>query len=152
MTFCARGKRRGCTCTRLADCNRPEYTDRRRKCRFLGSTLGSVGDSEAGGRQVPNGDLSDRVDAGLRGARSKSVDELVDAVRRSGYAHLDASVGQVPYRPPQAQRGSRAARPPAKSDALDPADEDKGAATLGSGWVDGAALCQAALRVDPVSW
>lgn len=104
----------------------------------------SVGDLEAGGRQVPDGDLSDGVHACVRGARSESVDELVDTVHGSGHAHLDASVGQVPYRPPQAERGSRVARPPAKADALDPADEDEGPATL-------AAVCQDRLPVDPVS-
>ncbi len=98
----------------------------------------SVGDPEAGGRQVPDGDLSDGVHAGLRGARSESVDELVDAVRRSGHAHLDASVGEVPYRSAQAQRGSRAACPPAKSDALDPADQEEGPETLGSRRGEGA--------------
>jgi len=71
------------------------------------------------------------------------VDELVDAVRRSGHAHLDASVGQVSYGSAQAQRGSRAARPPAESDALDPADEDEGPETFG-------AVCQDGLSVDPV--
>ncbi len=62
----------------------------------------SVSDPKPRGRQLPDRDFSEGVHPGLRRARSESVDELVDVARWSGYVHLNASVGQVPYRPPEA--------------------------------------------------
>ncbi len=151
----ARGKRHPCQMLRLARWGRRQYTDRPRKCP-CGSTLRLGGDPEAGGGQLPDGDLSDGVHAGVRRARSKSVDELVNAVRWSGRAHLDASVGPVAYRPAQAEGGGRGARPPAKADALDPAREDEGPASLGSGrgagafvWAHGRSASRRCVRKAP---